>query len=186
MAIRALEHRVIGRVLMTITAHLGAAMRHREPSVVECGSRPSGCGVARRARGRESCGGMVRIRGAVVIRRVARETGSRRSGEDVSDMTTGAGDICMRPRQRERRLAVIERGRAESCGAVAEGAILGESRGDMVGIGGAVELGQMARHAGRRQGCILPVCVTARALQVGVRTRERELRFAVIECRTLP
>ncbi len=92
----------------------------------------------------------------------------------------------MRSRQRKSRLAVIKGGRTPCRSAVADLTILREICRDVIGIGGGIVTGQMARNTGRGQARKLTVAVTVRTLQCRMSSRQRKSSGAVIEIRGRP
>ncbi len=83
---------------------------------------------------------MVRIGRAGEIRLVATVAVGGYRGEVASDVAEVAGHGDVETRQRERRLAVVERGRLPSRSGVAGGAGGGEAQQGVFGIGGGVEI----------------------------------------------
>lgn len=81
-----------------------------EPCVVEARSRPSGCGVAGLARGREARRRVIRIGGGLVIGLVTGEAVGRNRRVVVVHVTTGARYRGVLSGQRERGVVVVERG----------------------------------------------------------------------------
>ena len=90
------------------------------------------------------------------------------------DVRTGQGEYCG---------AVIEAGRSPRCGRMADFTLLGVTRLDVIGIGGAVEVGQVASDAGCAQAGIVAADVTVRANYRDVSTGQREGGRGVVECR---
>ena len=116
----------------------------REPCVIKGRSGPGRCRVTSLASRRESGGDVVRIRRTCVLRLVARIAVGRCRREISIDVATGARHASMRSGKRKHRLAVIKRRGRPVRGTVTKGAILRESAGDVVGIGGLLELCQVA------------------------------------------
>ena len=111
VATRALENRVVVRIRVAGGANaVSVAMIHWEPGVVK--GRPGPCrgvvtsGARRREdRRRRLVDG---IRGVVVIRRVAAVASCGQGGVVVVYMASGAGDLGVEARQRERRRTVVK------------------------------------------------------------------------------
>lgn len=79
----------------------------------------------------------------------------------------------MRTGQREGRVVVIERRRRPAAGGVADRAVRRESRGDVIGIRGAVVVGLVTAVARRGRGVVVVIRVALRAGQRGVHTCKR-------------
>jgi hypothetical protein len=91
-----------------------------------------------------SRGSVVRIGGSGIVCLMAGITSCGRACKDIVDVAEDAGNSCMRASERERCVVVIERcSRPVSC-CVACIASRGKSSGGVIGIGGAVPIGQMA------------------------------------------
>jgi len=126
------------------TGSVGVRASERERglgSVIERRARPISGAVAQRAILREAGLHVVRIRSALIVLQVARGAGGGQTFEDAAGvaLTTSCGGMfaC----QRERSLGgVIEHGSVPICGAVTELAILREARGNVIGVGGALEI----------------------------------------------
>ena len=87
--------------------------------------------------------------------------------------------------ERELRLVVVESGGLPNGGGVADGAVLGELVGHVVGVGNPAEIGLMAGNAvGRCTGKTL--IVTGNAIKGKVSAVERELRLVVVESGGFP
>ena len=139
---------------------LDATRRRVLPSERECGlgsviefrSGPIDRSVALRAILREASSGMVRIGGALVVLQVAGIASGGQRGVLAAGMALSAsrGGVCAG--QRKFGGAVIKGGRHPCRGGVAELAILRESGGSVIRIGGALKIFQMARSAGGRRG----------------------------------
>lgn len=92
----------------------------------------------------------------------------------------------MRARQRERGLAVVERRAFPLRGGVADGTVLGESRGDMIRIRSLFEIGEMAGSAIRGCSHKFVVGVALDALDPLVSAGQYERSLAVIEAGAHP
>ncbi len=160
VAVSALEDRVVVRILVAVAARPGVPVRHREPGVIERGPCPGCRCMASLARRGETGGRVGRIGRAIVVRRMAGVAVGRRPGEDVVDVATGAGYVHMGSRQGERRGAVVESGRSERSGVVADRTVCREACSDVIRVRRAVELGLVTADARRRQSGKLPVGVT--------------------------
>jgi hypothetical protein len=109
VTVRTLEDRIIVRIGMAGGAHAACvAVVCREPGVVERGSGPGCGGMAGLAGGGESCRGMVRVRGPVVVRLVAGVAVRGQGGVVVVHVTTGAGHRGVRAGQGKRRVVVVK------------------------------------------------------------------------------
>ncbi len=146
----------------------------REPGVIE--DRPGPCRrvMARLAGGGEGGGNVVRVRRSCVLRFMARVAVGWSPSVLPVDVAARAGHARMGAGQREHCLAVIKRRRDPGCCAVAHLAVGGEAAGDVIGIGGALEISQMARNAGSAQADKDSARVTAAAGQGNVRAGERK------------
>ena len=98
---------------------------------------------------RESAGNVVGIRGSLEIFEVARHAGVGGQVEVVIDVAVSASPRrdSVRTGKREVDAVVVEGGRRPACSGMAGVAGLGESAGNVVGIGGAPEIIEVARHA---------------------------------------
>ena len=74
-------------------------------------------------------------------------------------------------RQRELRLAVVERGSRPTCSRMAKRAILRKRRLDVVRVGGAGVILRMTGVAGRRRAGESVIEMASRAVEPGVHTR---------------
>lgn len=184
------EDRVVAGVGMAITAGGPLALVRAgvdgKPRVIEAGPCPCRGVVAGGAGGGESRGDVVRIRSGLVFRLVTGEAVGWSAGVAAVDVATGAGNFGVRTRQRKRSVVVIERGRHPRAGVVADLAIRGEPGADVVRVGGLLEVGLVARDAGRAESGKHAAGVTTGAGQADVRAGERERGFGMIESRTRP
>ena len=115
-----------------------------------------GCGlpgrsvVARTASLRKSTGNVVGICGSLEILEVARHASVGGQAVVVVYVAVSASPRrdSMRASQWEVDAVVVESGRRPACGGMAGVAGLRESAGNVVGIGGSLEILEVARHAG--------------------------------------
>jgi len=130
-----------------------AGLEWRVLGVIECRSRPGSRGVASLARSREELWLrlVARVRGVVVIRLMAADTRDRQSRVVAVHVTVSAlaRRHCVRTRQRECRVGVVEGGVGPDCSVVAQLARGRESRRSMGGIGRARVILLMAGVAER-------------------------------------
>ncbi len=130
-----------------------AGWEWRVLGVVECRSRPGGRGVAGLARSREELWLrlVARVRGVVVIRLVAADTRDWQSRVVPVYVAIGAlaRRHCVRTRQRECRVGMVEGGVGPDCGVVTQLTRGWESRRSMGGVVSARIILLMARVAQR-------------------------------------
>jgi len=157
------------------------SMVRREPGVIESRIQPVRGGVARVASCRESGRRMVRIGRTLVVPLVARVAIRRYRRVVVVHVAIRAGRCCVRAGQRKRRVVVIKRRLRPGGCVVAQIASLRESRCHVIGIGGPVEIGQMATRTGGARQVIVVIHMTLRTLQRCVRTCERESRGRMVK-----
>ncbi len=158
----------------------------RVQRVIEGGDRrPCGVAVAGVACGRESRGRVAGVGGSVEVRLVATDAGGGNRRVVVVGVALRAGQRSVRTGQREHR-RVVERGRIERGGVVAERAVRWEAAGNVVRVSSALEILLVAAVAGRRQGGVVVVGVARRAGHGGMRPRQRERGVVVIEGRASP
>ena len=155
--------------------------------VIECRSRPGGRRVASLTGGREELGLrlVARVRGVVVIGLVAADARDRQSRVVAVHVTVSAlaRRHCVRTRQRECRVGVVEGGVGPDSCVVAQLARGRESRRSMGGIGRARIILLMARVAQRAvQGIIaVDVAIDALARRHSVRPGQSEAGAGVVE-----
>jgi hypothetical protein len=101
-------------------------------------------------------------------------------------MAIGAGHVDVCTRQGEVGIAVIKSRRLPCGRVVADIALLREAGLSVIGIGGAVVIGQVARHASRSQARELPVHMAGSAVDIHVRAGQREIGIAVVKRRSCP
>ena len=172
MTAGALEYRVIVRIRMTRRAHtIGVAVRCRELRVlrvVEASPRPCGRVVAGLARGREELRlrRMARVRSVVVIGLMAANARDRQCRVVIVDVTIGALSRWDSVRSSQRKCGVVvikSRIRPEGC-VVTQIALLRESGGHVVRIGGVVVVGLVTRHTGSAVQAVIVVLMAIGAL----------------------
>src|SRR5713226_1818588 len=115
--------------------------------MIEEGPSPGNCRMAQRTVGRESGAGVIRVGRSRVISLVTTVAVGGDRGEVTPNVTEVAGHGDVEPGQGELCPAVIERGRLPSGGGVAEGAGGGEAQQGVIGIGGGVEILEVAGEA---------------------------------------
>ena len=171
------------------THAVGSAVIQREESVVARGQR---CGDPRCRRvTRRACSGpssryMIGIRCPCKVCCVAGITCRRGSREDVIDVAFHAIHCCVRARQRERRVVVIECRSSPCRRGVASVACRRKSRRGMIRIRRAIPISLVAPVTRRRQRRVVVVCMALRARNRGVSASQWERRVVVIERRRAP
>lgn len=176
------EDAVVRRVCVAGSAQaVGTTVAGREPGVVKGGSRPSRRGVARRARGGESCSRVVRVRRILIIRLVAGIAVGGNRAVVVVNVAVGAGHCGMRSRQRERRVVVIERGGNPRARGVAQVALLRESDLHVVRVSRALEVFQVASNAGHAVQTVVSADVALRTLQGNMGAGQGKAGGCVVE-----
>ena len=130
----------------------GVEAQQLEPGggVVETRAGPISGGVAGSARLREAGRRVVGSGGLLEVGQMTSHAFGRRPREHSIHVTLGAWHADMRSGQREGAQAVIERGALPGGGGMTTLATGGELAGLVVGIGGFLEIGQVASHALRR------------------------------------
>ena len=187
VAVRALEDAVIGRICMTRrTDSIGVTVIHGEPRVIESGSQPARGRVASGARGRESCRHVVRIVRALIIHLVTAKAVGRHRGVVVVHVATRACNGRVLPRQWETCVVVVKACWTPGCRTVAYVALLWESGRNVVRTVRALEILQVATHAGRVGDVVVRIGVALATLQSGVSARQRPSSGRVIEGRSVP
>ena len=152
---------------------VGAGEREGRVVVVEGCAGPRGCGVACVAGGGESRCGMGGVGGAVPVCLMAAVAGCGQGCVVVIGVALSAGQRSMCAGERECSVVVVEGRGAPAAGGVADGAVGGEAGGDVIGVGGAVEISLMAGVAGGGSGCVAVVGVALDAGERGVNAGER-------------
>ena len=166
------ENRVVARIRMAVAAgrpppRMRSAV-YRKLRVVENGPAPPRGGMALAAVSREAGGHVAGIGRAAVLLGMAGIAIGRRPRVYARDVAVRALDSRVGPGQRVPRIAVIKKGRGPCQSVVTDGTILRKTGGDVIGICRAGETREVARHAGRRQGRILPAAVTGRTRTAGM------------------
>ena len=179
-----------------IAADMAAAARHRgvrsgqgERCVVVIESRrsPVGGAVAQRAILGKAAGHVIGIRGALEGAEVTRNASRGKPDEYSAGMAAAAAQSHVRAGQRKRSLGVIKDRPQPVGGAVADGAVGREACRHVIGVRGLLECRQVAAGAQRRRRRKHSTGVALRALQRGVRSRQREFRHrGVVERRGQP
>jgi hypothetical protein len=184
---RARKDTVVVRVRVTRTADpIGIAVVGREPGVIEGCTQPRGGGVAGIAGLWETCGHVIRIRGAVVFRGVARIAIGRCSGKPSVHVAESARCCRMLSRQRESRRRVIERRTGPIGGCVAKRTVRRETGCHVIRIRRLVVSRQVATRAGGTQACVLIIHVAGGTSDRRVPPGQRKLRRRMIEGRPGP
>ena len=151
---------------------MGAGQRESGSLVIERGRHP-GCGVVAGVAGlRKPLLRVIRIVRVLVILQVARDASLYGQVVIVVDVALRAGHRGVRPGQRKPDRIVIESSRNPRGRGVALLTGLRKCRRDVMGIGCALEILQMATHAGRGRAFVLFFDVALAALQRGVRARQ--------------
>ena len=142
---------VVGVALCTLQGDMRARQRKAGSRVIEGSVRPRGGGVALLASLRETRLHVVGIGGALEVFQVTRNTGRVGAGQVVVaiHVTLHALQRSMRTRQGEASGRVVKGRTGPRRGVVALLAGLGEPSRHVVGIGGALEVFQVATHASR-------------------------------------
>ena len=142
---------------------MGARQRKAGSIVIKRGRRPGARAVAYRAIPRKTRRYVIRIGCTVETLQMARFACRRQSC--VLPVAVAGRTLLSRvsARQREAAPTVTEQCRRPCCRTVAGGAILLESRCNMIWIRCSIETRKVARDARRRQACVLPVVVAGRA-----------------------
>lgn len=92
----------------------------------------------------------------------------------------------VRAGEREAAQSVVEGGVSPGDRAVADGAIRGESAADVVGIGGLLKIGHVARRAGCRHRRVAAVHMALRAGHLGMRAAQRPAGHGMVEVHIHP
>lgn len=163
VAIDAGERSEIGRVCVAIAAACPdpcvVAGVDREPGVLKHRPQPGDGGVAGAARCGKHGRGVIRIRGAGVIRLMTAVTVCGEAAAVVPLVTRVAGDVQMLPGQREPGFTVIEACRDPRRRGVANIAGVRESGLHMVRVRCAIEIVEMTRNTRCRHRLVLAVLV---------------------------
>ena len=187
MTIRALKHTVVIRIGVAGRTHaVGSPVIHGEVRVVESGVQPAGGCVASGATGRKSSGDMVGVSRCLIVRTMTAIAVRWQRRVVVVHVTVGAGHSGVRTRQWETRVVVVKRSRRPGRGAVANIALLRESRGPVIRICRSLEVLEVAVHACPACQGVVAIYVTLRALHVGMRAGQRPACCSVVEGRVVP
>ena len=180
---------VIDVALRALHGGMGAGQRESRRGMVKRSLSPRSRVVALLTSLRESRSHVVRVRRGLEIFQVAADTGRVGACQVVITVhvTLRALHGRMSAGQREPCRGMIERSLCPRSRAVALLTSRRETRLNMIRIGGAVEVLDMARSAIGRRADKLAIDVALRAGHADVRTRQRELRKSiVIESRRIP
>lgn len=156
MTSQAIECGIVGGVRVAIAARVRAPVICREPGMRKGCPSPLSGRVASLTRRRESRRCMVRIVCRFILALMTRIAVCGSPRVLPSNMAARTGYARMRSRQGKGGLGVIETGRYPSCSAVADLAVLRESRTLMIRIGCSVVDADMARHTALIQPIINP------------------------------
>ena len=171
---------------LALDGNVCACQREARGIVIECRRSPVRRGVALRAIMVEVPRDVVRVRRPVEVRRMAL------IAIGVHQLVVPVGVACralhgnMRTCQREARSTMIERRRVPVGRRMTLRAIMVEVTRDMVRVRRPLEIGLMALIAIGIHQLVVAVGVACRALHGDVRTRQREARGTMIECRRVP
>ena len=154
--------------------------------VIEAGRNPGGGVVAHLALLRETGGGMVGVIGALKILQVTGDAQRAEVGEIAAHVAGLALQRGVRPGEGKAGEGMIECGVGPGNGAVANGAVGGKSGGGMVGVGGALKIGHVARRASGGHGGVVAIDVALRAGHFGVRPAQRPARNSVVKIHIHP
>lgn len=162
---------VVHVTLRTLHIHVRSRQRERRVVVIESRPCPRGRRVAGGAISRETSSLVIRVRSAVVIGHVA--TGTNWTGQAVVAIrvTLRALQGCVRARQCEAGIRVIECRLRPRSRVVASFASLRETGGHVIWIRRSLEILHMARRAGGAQAGEDVVDVAICARRVDVRSR---------------
>ncbi len=146
--------------------------------MVEARGLPRDRGVAGLASLGEAAGDMVRVGGSLEVLQMAGNAGRGREVVVVVDVAVQADArrIGVRVGQSKSNRGVVKRCGLPGNGGVACLASLGEAAGNMVRVGGSLEVFQMAGNAGRDREVVVvvDVAVQADARRIGVRVGQGE------------
>ena len=157
-----------------------------EPGVAKRRSRPRCCGVAGLAGGWEPGSRVIRIRRGLIVGFVTGEAVGRNGCVVVVHVATGAGHGRVLAGQRKGCGVVIERRRNPGGRVMADFTLLWKSRLNVIRVGGAVEILQVAGGTGGAVQAVVAIHVALRALQRDVRPGQREAGRCVIKDRVRP
>ena len=187
MARNAGEDRVVARVGVAIGAG-GPCVRMRsridgELAMSGGSARPTGGGVTCGAGGRVIRRGMVWVVGGLVLRLMARIAVGGRASVHIIDVAGSAGHGYMGAGKGKRCVVVVERSGAPGRCGMADITGLRVTASDVVGVGGVVEVRQMAGDTSRGQGGILTIRMACGARQRKMRAGKSPTGLGVIENR---
>lgn len=171
-----------------IASQVGMGARQREAGgrVIERCAGPIRGGVAQGAILRESYCDVTWIVRALEVLQVAGNAGRGERCVLIVDVTRGTGHRGVLAGQRKFSSVVVERGARPVGGAVTQGAILRERRRNVIRIGGALHVLQVAGNARRAERRVLIVHVAGQTGHGGVFAGQRKLGGVVVECRAGP
>jgi len=174
--------------LQALQARVHAGQDKPCAGVIEGRTSPRGGVVALFARLGKVGLHVVGIGGALEILQVTRDAGSVRAGEAVVAIHVALLTLqrCVCAGQGESHAGMIEGSASPGCCVVTLLAGLGEVGLHVIGIGRALIVLQVARHAGRYGDAVVVVDVALRAGNRNVRSGEGKSRGRVVERRRLP
>ena len=182
VAVRALKNAVVTCVGMAGGAYpVGIAVVYVEPGVIENSAQPTGRGMAGGAGRGETSGDVVRVIGSLVFGFVTAVAVGRKGCVVVVHVTVCASHARVRTSQRERCVVVIERGRGPGGRVVTDVALLREPDRNVIRIGRTLEVFEVTPNASGAGQVVVAVRMALGALQIGVRSGEREAGRRMIE-----
>jgi len=169
---------------------VGVCERKANRRVIKRCRLPSAGVVARLAGLREASSDVIRIRRALKIAQVARDTGCRREVVVVVDVAVEADawrigvGVCQRKAYRR----MVKRRGLPGTGVVARLASLREPSSDVIWIRRPLEIAQVATHAGgaRQVVVVVDVAIEAYPRWIGMRVGQRKAGAGVIELSVRP
>ena len=181
---------IVHVALGALHGSMGAGQGESGGGVIKGRAGPGGRAVALLAGLREPGSHVIGVRGALEIFQVAAHACRVRGRQVVVvvDVALRALHGRVRPGQGEPGSGVIESRACPGGGAVALLASLREAGRNVIGIRSALEIFQVAAHACRVGAgqIVVPIHMALRALQRGMRPRQRESGGGMIEIRTHP
>ena len=169
------HERVVDVAARTGHGDVRAGERESRFRVIEPRAKPLRRRVAERAIRREACGDVVRVGGLLESGQVAGGTSHRRACEPPTDVATRTGHVDVRSREREPGKGIVVKLRAQPTGRCMTGLAGGwEACGDVVGVSGLLESGQVAGGAVHRHACEPPADVATRTGHADVCSRKRK------------
>ena len=182
VAVRTLKDCEIVRISVASGAHpSGPAMVGGEPGVIKLRSGPRTGAVTKLASRREARRFVIRIVGVVVVLGMAPKAVGGQILVIVIHVALAARDLGMHSGQGEASVVVIESTVSPHDGVMTQLALGGKSRLDVVRIVGVVVVLDVTRAARTTGQVVVAVDVTLGALQLGMRTGQRESGLAVIK-----